>query len=237
MARNITKANMVLRVREATDQVNSTFVSDAEIARYLDMSYGEMWERVHMAGALVGLSIATHSGDGSTSSFTPNSGAGWLTTLWVGIRQGSTYWKLPRLAPEKYLDALNGPVGQPWGYIIEELTLDVVPAAATGMTIYHAHIVQHASIISKADGDSVNCITPTGERIIVLGACIEVRKKKEDSYAALMSERENLFEKFESHLMQLYGADNRTSKMVGPLGVEESRTTDPADWWWYRGGL
>jgi hypothetical protein len=234
VARNITVTNLILRVREATDQVNSTFVSDAEIQRFLDMSYGEMWERVHQAGIPIGEVEQIHSGNGVTVDWTPSTA--WLSTMWVAIKEGSTYRRLPRMDHEQEINWLSYSSGYPLGYRVAELTLRVLPATPTGQSVYHHYIKQHTAIDGASGSTSINCITPTGERIVVMGAALEIRKKKEDAYSSLMAEREGLYEKFMNQMMHMYMGDNRSPTVVGPLGMADDMGSNGSDWWWYRGG-
>jgi hypothetical protein len=229
MARSVLIENLVLRVRELTDNENSQFVISSEIKRHLSVSFGEVWERIHQAGILIGETKEDYVGTGVTDRPLP---ANFLYTVSVKLQLSGFFIPLSRVDPaEDYLyESLSG---QPRAYRLVGTDLRVLPAPVASNTIRHVYIKQPTDLAAVADGVPVDVLHPAGEACTVLGAAIEVLRKEESPVAQMLAERERLFERLTNAMTNMYMGENRAVRSVGPLGVESPESLDYADWWPY----
>lgn len=184
--------NLELRVRERTDMVNSTFVSSAEVQRFLQGAWQEYYGELinaHPTAMMDFLDFAVAAGV-SSPTLTGVRGRVWhglqlldasgqeqefLSPISLRERQVSS-WNNRRGRPEFY-ELWNGLGGPTW-----RIRLSPVPDAAYSVRVFFTP--------SMELGDFGQWVpNPDWSEAVVIAASIKVKDKEESDVSVLMAEK------------------------------------------------
>lgn len=182
MPRTFTAGELRTRVRERADMESSTFVSDAEMLRYISASYTELYDNLVNADPERYRREQTFTGDGSTSKFA--CAADYYGTIEIGYNtdQGGRY-PLRRIFGHEINNyrQTQAATAAGWAPVYNVTTpstekLELFPTPESGQTYTHTYIVAPADLTTAAD--VVNGISGW-EEYIVIDCAIKCRTKEE----------------------------------------------------------
>jgi hypothetical protein len=194
VARTRTLTNMLLDIRQRTNQENSTFVTDAELTEYLNQELAELWSR------LVQNEGQPHYRSSATIPVTAG------TALYLIASYAADFWRVQEVTAD--IDGVLGTLqpfghverarladtGSPWGgvspvrYRIQGGNIEFQPAtrAFTATLYYTPHqprLVNGADTFDGFNGYEVAAI---------YGVCATVLQKEESDFSFYESRKERI---------------------------------------------
>ncbi len=227
MARTQTLAQLRTRVRERCDMENSTFISDAEMNRYIDQSYATLFSKLVDATPDMYIREATITGATDTADYAlPDDFYG---TYAIEQVMGSGYNPLTRIdSSEAYLyEAGSGGNACAYHYTATSSAdqaaskVRLIPTPVTGETYRHKYI--YAPTVLDSDAEIVDGVAGW-EEWIVLDAAIKCLAKEESSTAIL----ERQLERLDAQIDQMRA--HRVAGQVTSVISRQDNPLDPASW-------
>jgi hypothetical protein len=219
MARSRTLTNLLLDVRQRTNQENSTFVTDAELTEYLNQELAELWTRLVLAqGQPHYRSSTTHSVVPPTALYALPADF-WTLQEVTSTANGSTVTLLPFMTSE-HGALINSTLlvsQSPVRYRLQAGNIEFRPATeAFTATLYYTSTSPRLS----AGGDTFDGFNGF-EMCAIAGVCATVFAK-EDSDPRFYSEQKDRF-----YQVAERAAAHRD--MANPERTQD--VTSHVDWW------
>lgn len=223
MASTLTLLQLRTRARERSDQVNSTFISDAELTGYVNQSAYALYDLLcqkYGDAYFVKTPPATITTDGTNETFalptdlykllgvdlqTNGAPNGWLTLRPFNMAERNRNWR-PNAAPIVGFTSLR--------YRLHGSNLWLTPLPSSGQTIRVWYVPRMTEL--SADGDTLDGISGWTEYVIV-DAAIKCLEKEESDTSALMAERDRIVARIEAAASNRdEGAPATVSDVNGP---------------------
>lgn len=223
MARSVTLATLRTQVRERSDMVGSSFVSDAEVNRYLSSSYTRLYNELVGKGLAYFESTQTIATDGVDALYPlPADYFGtvgvdylWATNEYVALIEF-------QVAERNLFGPGTG--SQAEAYRIVGTNIELQPKPPAGQSYRHLYVP--APGVLDDDADTVDGVAGF-EELLVLDAAIKCLNKEESSTTALVQERAILMAQIaEQAELRAIG----TPRRIVDLGGIRATAGD----WWYR---
>lgn len=237
MPRTETVANMLTRAKERADMENSSFISDEEWLRLLNVWTAQLWNHLVKADPDRYTLEQTLTGDGSTQDFAvPDDYYGTVGVDYISDSSEGIYIPLPRLFADEITSIQSITPNIPYGYTYRYNTttpssplLRILPIPESGADCRHRYIVApivYPTVLSQASGMFVAGIAGF-EEFVVIGMAIDARIKEESSVVQL---RQSLAE-MTAHLEEM--AENRSAATAGHVTEHrEGLLIDSASFRW-----
>lgn len=204
MPANVDLAELKVRAREAADMVNSTYVEDSELTRYINASAQELYDLLIAAyGQEYYLSedsiIVLNGVD------TYNLPADFYKLLGVDLVLSASGNEAVTLHPyalsernkfnNSYLTVSNSNGSVRARYRLQNNTIKIIPEPSGGYSLNILYIPAMTKFVAGVDTfDGVN----GWEEYIVIDAAIKMLRKEESDISALTLEKKDMLERIES---------------------------------------
>ena len=229
MARTFTAGTLRTRIRERADMESSSFVSDAEMLRYISASYTELYDQLVRSEPDRYRIEQTFTGDGSTTKFAvvATSTAPYYGTLDVAYNTdygGRISLRRAHGAELNQFRSNQTGIAQVWAPVYNTTTpttekIELLPTPNSGDTYTHTYIVAPADLTTASD--VVNGISGW-EEYIVIDCAIKCRIKEESPTGDL----ERALARFTDRLQIM--RHNRAAAEAGR--IIDSRGDDRTGW-------
>lgn len=189
MAKTVTLTNLILQVRERSDHVNSNFVSDAELTRFINKSAEWFYDLLTDAGVDYFTTTDTVATDGSTEAY--NLPADFYKLRGVDYTlngEATAMDKFVFLDRNRYVD--RAPVTR-YRIVGDQIHFKPAPSAQT-ITLWYDPVFTDLS----AGGDTLDTVNGWDE-FVILDSAIKVLDKEESDSTLLRAERDQHLQRIE----------------------------------------
>ena len=195
MARSRTLTNMLLDVRQRTNQENSTFVTDAELTEYLNQELAELWTRLVLSqGQPHYRSTATIPVTAGTATYTI---ATYATDFWTlqemtATKDGVTMPMVPFMPIEHagLMSASLYPTLHPVKYRIQGSLIEFRPATESFTATMYYTPYQPRLTTGTDTFDGFNGF----EMCAIAGVCATVMAKEDSDPSFYMGQKQRFYE-------------------------------------------
>lgn len=229
MASNVTLGTLKTAARERADMVNSKFISDDELARYINASVKDLYDKLINAGEFYFFSSADISIVANTSAY--NLPSDFYKILGVDLLV-DTNGNAVTLKPFQFEQRNSFLFTPTWNvvglsymrYMIQGNQLKFVPMPSGSATVRIYYAPVFADLVSDATTfDGVN----GWEEYVILDSAIKMLTKEESDPSVLMAERQKMIQRLdEMKLMRDLGA---------PSKIGDVSKTMPWEFWSFGG--
>jgi hypothetical protein len=203
VASTMTLLQLRTAVRQRADQVNSTFISDAELTSFVNQSYYELYDLLvqkYGDAYFVKTPPGTITTDGTNETFalptdlykllgvdlqTSGSPSGWITLRPFMMAERNRNWRPNGMAVQGFTNLK---------YRLSGSTLWLSPLPASGQTLRVWYVPRMTEL--SADADLLDGISGWTEYVIV-DAAIKCMVKEESDPSALMAQKTGLVKRIE----------------------------------------
>ncbi len=194
----VTLATLKTQVKEAANMENSSFISDAELTRYIDMSYAELYD-------LLVATFEDYYAIGPTE-FTISTGntqalpADFYKLIGIDCKFGSSWYPIKRFEMAErgrwvnanklaYVGLIN------IGYRIVGSNIVMYPESSVKGTYRYWYVPKRTDLTTDASTlDGVN----GWQEYVVIDAAIKCLRKEESDVSVLMAEKEQIKKRIEA---------------------------------------
>lgn len=175
MPRTFTMLTLRDRCKQRSDQVNESFVSDAEWDALISEKFGELHGVVSDAGSRYFETSTTITATGAASYSEPTDHRSTMRIVWVNS-DGSR--RPLRKATRRDVEWLSGQTGEPACFEQLDDQIYFYPNPSSG-TIQFIYVPQAPDLASYADADLVDVCDPSGEAFLIWGVAVMAKGKQE----------------------------------------------------------
>jgi len=216
MASNVTLGTLKTAARERSDMVNSNFISDSELNRYINSSIKDLYDRLINAGEYYYVSSADISVVGGTATYSlPNDFYKLLGVDLVIDSNGNAVTLRP-FQFEQRNSYLFTPTWNVVGlsylrYMLQGSNIKFVPVPSGATTVRLWYSPAFADLVSDSDSfDGIN----GWEEYVILDAAIKMMIKEESDPQALMVQKQGMIQRLnEMKLMRDIGSPSKIADM------------------------
>jgi hypothetical protein len=234
MARTFTAGDLRTRVRERADMESSTFVSDAEMLRYISASYAELYDQLVRADPERYLKEETFTGDGTTKDFAV--GSDYYGTIRIDYNGTNNERVALRRVYGQEANLFNTSttgISTGWHPVYNTSApntqkIRLLPTPNSGDTYTHSYTVVPADLTTASD--TINGVSGW-EEYIVIDAAIKCRTKEETPTGDL----ERALERFTKRLSEMrYQRDAANAgRVINTRGDDREGFIHDLSWWYY----